>query len=281
MIATRSQFRGMTLWLISIFFSLVSCWGEGSIDTMVNGGGTSVPKPHGLEPHVIYGSCQAKNNMRVTKRSYKRALNRVQLHGWTWYRGQLLSRSTLTTFPKCEMTKKQSTSSNVAPTKLIQRKRLTCLSRNAGGLSQADWDTVQYWLSQQQLDVFLIQESHWTYCFHSGIPGRQAGLLCMVNRRLCHAHQISWRVMYPGRLIHIRLHGVHHHIDLLNLYQYVGTGRQRTYMANIGRFLDQCFQTQYPDLYGRFQHISALQIYCCGHCQLCIWRFSTQGIHSC
>ena len=122
---------------------------------------------------------------------------------------------------------------------------------------------VQYWIKLQFLGPHppthfggfssnwlkaMLQESHWAYtsewltkdfyCFHSGVPGRQAGLLCLINRGLCHANQISWRVLHPGRMVHIRIHGATHHIDLVNLYQHVGTHSRLDEREQIWRELD-------------------------------------------
>eukprot|EP00435_Cladocopium_sp_Y103_P069123 s396_g32.t1 len=93
------------------------------------------------------------------------------------------------------------------------------------------WDWFQWWLSLQSIDVIGLQETHWSftrewvqerfYIVHSGMSSRAAGLMFLVSRKLCEQHDISWGEIVPGRLLHLRLHGVHRHIDIVNLYQHV------------------------------------------------------------
>lgn len=104
-------------------------------------------------------------------------------------------------------------------------------SWNAGGLAPARWDLLQQWAEAQELDVLCVQETHWPYdsewqtssyhCIHSGIHGNKAGVLCLISKRLCPSHQLSWQIIDPGRFLHVRIHGEHRSIDILNLYQHV------------------------------------------------------------
>ena len=120
---------------------------------------------------------------------------------------------------------------NVSPPGCKKRKRLTCLTWNAGGLGQADWDHFQQWIRFQSLDIITIQESHWGYtsewvqeryfCVHSGLNTRQAGVLTMINKKLCSQHDISWSEVVPGRILHTRIFGQTKNIDIINIYQHV------------------------------------------------------------
>ena len=110
---------------------------------------------------------------------------------------------------------------------------LECKSLNIGS-----FDGLLAWLSFQAIDVVFVQESHWKhtsewittqyYCIHSSSgSAHQAGLLTLIAKRLCSLDHLSWKEIIPGRLVHIRLHGRPHCIDLLHGYQYVMT-------ANVG-----------------------------------------------
>ena len=91
LIVTRSQFRGTSMH-ITLFF-LISCWywGEGSAITM-GSRRVIVTKTHGPEPREVSEPFQAFRT-KVQKRSFKRAAKRAHTHGYTWYRGRLMSHS--------------------------------------------------------------------------------------------------------------------------------------------------------------------------------------------
>eukprot|EP00435_Cladocopium_sp_Y103_P006280 s4171_g2.t1 len=243
-VATRSQFRALSRpWRFAKFGNILlfvvllsiqrSVWGEGSTDIMVSGGAALAAKQHDVEPEKISGStCYANIPKSVRKRSYLRAARRAHRFGFTWYRGQLV---TSKEFPRPGPSLPSSGSSrNLAPPQRQMRRRLTCLSWNAGGLSKATWDLTLQWIDEQNnIDLIMIQESHWKFtnewtlpqynCIHSGFSGKQAGLLCLISKRLCQSHQISWAELDPGRLVHIQLTGKHRNIDVLHLYQHVHT----------------------------------------------------------
>eukprot|EP00435_Cladocopium_sp_Y103_P052586 s2661_g16.t1 len=241
-VATRSQFRALSghwrfarfgnVLLFVVFLNIQrSVWGEGSTDIMVSGGAVFTAKQHDVEPEKIYGSpCYANIPKSVRKRSYLRAARRAHRFGFTWYRGRLVTQCD---FP-CPAPHAPSPvpSCNVTPTQRQSRRRVTCLSWNAGGLSQAAWDLTLQWIDEQRdLDLIMIQESHWKFtnewtlphynCIHSGFSGKQAGLLCLVSKRLCHSNQLSWAEIEPGRLVHIQISGKHRSMDILHLYQHV------------------------------------------------------------
>ena len=127
------------------------------------------------------------------KRSYKRALKRVGIHGWTWYKGRILSGPRSASKPD-PMVMPQ----NQKPPSSHRRHRLSLFNWNCGGLPVASWDYFLHWITQQQLDIILFQETHWGYssdwllkdyfCIHSGVASGKAGLLIMISRKLCHQH---------------------------------------------------------------------------------------------
>ena len=246
-VAARSQFRevnkplGPRILLVVTVFGLLasldttdlrSHWGEGCVRTMA---GTRVDdtstKLHGEELLLTFGSHQPPvKRSRVVKRSYRRALHRISRHGYTWYRGRILSGpidpSIATSSPPSFKP-----SHNLPAPGHKRRKRMTCFSWNAGGMSMTDWDRFQQWLPEQSLDILAIQETHWVYttewtqanyyCVHSGLNNKQAGVMILISKSMCNLKDISWSEIMPGRLLHVRIHGQQRAIDILNVYQYI------------------------------------------------------------
>ena len=72
---------------------MTSRWGEGCVSTMADMRvEASSTKPHGEELRLTPESHQPPlHRSSIVKRSYRRALQRINRHGYTWYRGQLLS----------------------------------------------------------------------------------------------------------------------------------------------------------------------------------------------
>ena len=246
--ATWSQVQGVhrvpRRWIICCSFIAIGIhllsgvpWGEGFTISMDGERVTLelyplVTKAHREEPKAVFGP---KSYARSTvKRSYRRAVKRSITNGFTWYRGKLFT--TPKRFPSNWIPSSPSwpPQSEQPQPKRHQRRRLLCLSWNSGGLAQASWDMFQQWAENQHVDFITLQETHWPFtsewtqsqfhCLHSGFSSRQAGLLCMVSKRLCQAHQISWTEIEPGRLIHIRIHGTSRSIDFLVIYQHVHSG---------------------------------------------------------
>ena len=143
------------------------------------------------------------------KRSFKRAQLRVHRFGFTWYKGRLLTKPQIAPSWTPPSMPPATFSKNTAPPQPHCLKRLLSFSWNAGGLAPARWDLLQQWAEAQELDVLCVQETHWPYdsewqtssyhCIHSGIPGNKAGVLCLISKRLCPSHQLSWQIIDPGR----------------------------------------------------------------------------------
>ena len=225
---------------------LVSLWGEGFGVAMDTKKISSEMKTHGLESKEVYEPNQAKTS-RAVKRSYKRAMKRIAIHGYTWYKGRLLHGATSQTppSPAPKMT-------NQSPPRRVQRQRLTCLTWNAGGLAAHTWDAFQAWLISQHIDIILIQESHWTstmewtqdryHCIHSSMGCRRGGLLTLIAKHVCSEADIGWNELEPGRVLHVRLHGPSNCIDVLNVYQHVGSSQNLEARDQIWQLLNQTFQ---------------------------------------
>ena len=242
---SRSQLRGLCTFGLLVGF-LIMAWhfstqstarGEGYVTTMGDMGADLTndfsdtwfsAKRHGWEPQKIYESYQTGKNREICKRSYKRALNRASIHGVTWYKGRLYTAHQLGV--KFIFQHDVKPPPNVSPPKAVQRRRLTCLSWNCNGMPPAHWDLLQMWLDSQCVDVLLLQETHWPFTrdwdsanymmVHSGTQTKQAGLLCMISKKLCNPSDLSWQEIIPGRVLHLRIHGQSRCIDIINVYQY-------------------------------------------------------------
>ena len=234
----RSQFRrqrsisivcSLTLFSIGLFTVVFfSAWGEGSTIAMDGRGVASATKDHGMEPRLVLGpTCYAKT---PRKRSYVRALRRASKFGFTWHKGRLIKGPPAATDEHFNNTSLDS-SCNTTPSRNHLRKRLTCFSWNSSGLATAKYDFVMQWLTNNPVDLAFVQETHWNldsewshpafFCHHSGHSGHQAGLLCLVSKRLCSMDRITSRVVIPGRLVHLRLHGDQRSTDIVHVYQHV------------------------------------------------------------
>lgn len=101
-------------------------------------------------------------------------------------------------------------------------------------------DALKVWMLNQHIDITVIAETRWTYenewtddHFHyvhtAGHPSHTGlGILCVISRRFCRADQIKWRVVQPGRLIHIQLQQTGRSSDVVGCYQHTqATGMTR------------------------------------------------------
>ena len=228
------------------FLVLCSLWGEGFVKPMPDEGVHFWTKKHGEESQLVQEPCQTRNN-HVVKRSYKRALKRVRMHGWTWYRGRMLSHAPgSTTDPVLKST-------NLPAPAPVKRSRMTCISWNTGGLSGHLWDGFQSWIREQNMDLVMLQETHWTnsiewsqdrfHCIHSGTGSRKGGIMCMVAKQFCAAKDISWHEPLPGRILHLRIHGASNSIDVINVYQFVSNHSNLESRAEVWNLLQSLIQS--------------------------------------
>ncbi len=165
--------------------------------------GSEVGEPTLEKIHGSWPRCQMlpQDASKTRKRSFKRALRRTQQHGYTWYKGKLFTApvdyiSTLTDNPlKDAHSYPTVPSQNLTSTHSRAYQRLTILSWNTGGLSQASWDNLQLWLTKQKIDILMLQETHWRStnewvnadytCIHSAAtPCRPGGLLTLISKKL-------------------------------------------------------------------------------------------------
>ena len=208
--------------------------GEGCTSIM---GGTEVPP--GTKIHEHGPSQEYAPHSSVAKRSYKRAINRIAKHGFTWYHGALLThqhisasqipipRSSPTKIP-CEPNVRRNT--HGSKNQSFAKQRFSCMSWNVGKLTLADWDILQSWIRLQDIDLLLLQETGWKHtsqwtkdnfhCFHSGTTD-SGGLLTLVAKKFCDFDKVSWCNSDPGRIQHLRLYLPGRTYDIVNCYQYV------------------------------------------------------------
>ena len=117
--------------------------------------------------------------------------------------------------------------------------RYSCLTWNVGGLSRESWNALTAWLDLQDIDIIMLQETHWKhtsewvpgkyFCFHAGAPSHCA-VLTMVAKTFCRANNMSWWDAFPSRILHTRLYFSTRAIDVLDVYQFVN-GHSRMHGA--------------------------------------------------
>ena len=227
-------------------------WGEG-VDTVMGvdeaATGHHLDDIAGAKPHDSlllsdFGrgySIPSRAQQTIRKRALKRARKRLTTHGFTWYKGQLW------TSPPSFNTEVQPTPTHddskwilaTQPCEHVPRRRLQVLHWNAGALSRSKYQEILHWCSCNWIDVAVLTETHWTmdeewitdryYIIHSGSPtphsfDRSSGILMAISKRLCEAYQIAWTSIYPGRILHCKIHCTTRPIDIIGIYQYVWNG---------------------------------------------------------
>ena len=200
---------------------------EGYVSVMGDVGAAYAAKQHDSRPRM--GSAPTDS---VRKRAYRRAIRRALQHGWTWYRGQILTPDLVAPhhLKALSFDTFDETPSNQIKTHHPKGQRFSCLSWNVSGLSLERWDALQQWILLQDLDLICLQETHWKHesqwltshyhHIHSG-SNSQGGLLVMVSKRLCSFDQVTWNSIIPGRLQHLRITLGGRALDLIHCYQFV------------------------------------------------------------
>ena len=200
---------------------------EGYVSVMGDVGAAYAAKQHDSRPRM--GSAPTDS---VRKRAYRRAIRRALQHGWTWYRGQILTPDLVAPhhLKALSFDTFDETPSNQIKTHHPKGQRFSCLSWNVSGLSLERWDALQQWILLQDLDLICLQETHWKHesqwltshyhHIHSGSTS-QGGLLVMVSKRLCSFDQVTWNSIIPGRLQHLRITLGGRALDLIHCYQFV------------------------------------------------------------
>ena len=190
---------------------------------------------HDTAPPMGYGHEDCLPALRsltsVQKRSYKRAFNRAQRAGWTWYRGHCY---TVDQFPKGLKRSVRATpprQQHQQPRAFAPRHRLQVGHVNVGGLSSDRLQELKLWAIDAELDVLLLSETRWCYendwsdakwhHIHSGTEAdRSDGLLFLIRTNVCTAAQIGFASVLPGRIGHLRIFFRNRALDIVGCYQY-------------------------------------------------------------
>ncbi|OLQ07802.1 hypothetical protein AK812_SmicGene8795 [Symbiodinium microadriaticum] len=110
-----------------------------------------------------------------------------------------------------------------------------------GGCTSDAYDVLCEWLDRQpDLDVLLLQETHWglgraesqwsnsrwTF-FSSPDPARRyAGVAIIVSKRLASSEDCTFCEWVPGRVLQVRVECPQLNLDLVNVYQWVRDSAQ-------------------------------------------------------
>ena len=190
---------------------------------------------HDTAPPMGYGHEDCLPALRsltsVQKRSYKRAFNRAQRAGWTWYRGHCY---TVDQFPKGLKRSVRATpprQQHQQPRAFAPRHRLQVGHVNVGGLSSDRLQELKLWAIDAELDVLLLSETRWCYendwsdakwhHIHSGTEAdRSDGLLFLIRTNVCTTAQIGFASVLPGRIGHLRIFFRNRALDIVGCYQY-------------------------------------------------------------
>ena len=197
--------------------------------------------PFSAEP-TPYTSFVPPKHTRIVKRSYKRALKRLELTGKAWYKGKLLDSSSLSSSSLHSSANPRSTPSPSRPParpRLVQQASpsrnagsvIRFLSWNAGGMSALGLEALLQWREIQpgSLGIICIQETHWSdvsefqkhdwQCIASGDGTKHSGVLTMIHLPKDSGLQIQCQILIPGRVLHVRINS-EPPIDVLNVYQH-------------------------------------------------------------
>ena len=196
-------------------------------------------KHHDMRPPVS-SAIQSRSPTQVTKRSLKRAQKRAHQHGVAWYKGRLYRPEDFHFMPPLDPAQvpiaepTPAANAQLASCNRIHgnKRRITCMQWNVGGLSRHRLDEVKSWLSTQHVQVITLIETRWSYTgewldpdwihIHSGLPGSKGtGILTLISRKLCSDRDIRWQEVDVGRLVHIRIPTPGRPLDLICGYQHV------------------------------------------------------------
>ena len=214
---------------------LLETEGEGRAHTRVRSKGVSCnqapDKNHSEKPGLGHPEAPLGATHPPVKRSFKRALRRLELNGFVVYRGKLhtslpVPQPLATSTPSLKSTESRTTSKRNKP-----GKRATMFSWNCQSMNSAMYIELLNWIYIQQFDLALLQGTSWSLeepwetfgfaAFPSAEPsGQKGGLLTLVNKRFCPIQNVSFASPRPGRLQHLRCHLGSNSVDVVNCYQY-------------------------------------------------------------
>ena len=158
------------------------------------------------------------------KRSFRRALRRLAVHGHATYRGQTLVCPTREAAGAATVPRHRT---SWTPPR-SRRPRVGLFSWNTGGLQTS---------TRHELMRCLTLRN---YAVHD-----HGGLLTLVNPLFCRMQDLSMAELIPGRVVHIRCINPHLTVDIIHVYQYTTTvtlDRPPPYesRAQVWQVIDQC-----------------------------------------
>ena len=203
----------------------------GREENLSNASRTTSSKHHGTGHVAPLG---ALYDPLIKKRGLRRAHHRAQCHGWTTYKGRVLTSQEL---PHQEGPKAKHEglwTPPPPPRRGREGRRTSIFSWNVGGLTAGEYHEVCTWLAEQQIGIALLQgiqwkdERTWTaYGFHIIQSGEEpskkpsfAGVITLISQSLCKAEDIAFATAVPGRLLHVKCQLGSSSIDVVNLYQH-------------------------------------------------------------
>ena len=157
---------------------------------------------------------------RSRKRSYLRAVRRLEKTGQTNYRGKRFFRN------------KGWERASGAPEAVPAQGRCNFFTWNCGGLSPEILTEVLQWADDAQAHFFVLQETHWRhqlewrsegwlFVHSAALKARSGGVLFAVRETTCDHSTLRWRELIPGRLLHVRFQASKQQVDVLAIYQHV------------------------------------------------------------
>ena len=183
------------------------------------------------------------NISSARKRAFRRARQRAATYGQTVYRGRMHSAASLQALAQTTPADSSGSGGHTQRRRTAQPsvQRLQVRSWNMGGCTSDSYDVLCEWLDRQtDLDVLLVQETHWglgraesqwgnsrwTF-FSSPDPARRyAGVAIIVSKRLASSEDCTFCEWVPGRLLQVRVECQKLNIDLVNVYQWVRDSEQ-------------------------------------------------------
>ena len=163
-------------------------------------------------------------NLRIRKRTFRRAVARAARTGGAYYKGRWRSAQQFgvpvaasDTLHETASTRPLRTPKHPSPDAPPLPKHLKILTWNAGGLggqTGALFDELQVYANSRPFDILFVQESRWTFSntwedprwffVHSGSSERdfkQGGVLILVAKRIVDPGSLRFVEPLPGRIL--------------------------------------------------------------------------------
>ena len=189
-------------------------------------------------------------NLRIRKRTFKRAVARAARTGGAYYKGRWRSAQQFgvpvaasETLHATASTRPLRTPKHPSPDAPPLPKHLKILTWNAGGLggqTGALLDELQVYANSRPFDILFVQESRWTFSntwedprwffVHSGSSERdfkQGGVLILVAKRIVDPGSLRFVEPLPGRILWVHFTYRGRPVDLLNFYQHTWRNSER------------------------------------------------------